>query len=136
MCANKWLIVNRIICVWYKYLKPFNCVLKNALRLVYKCYLQNMFTNHLYLIYMYKEDFALNNLQWLIYHKTQRSQIIYCPVGWGFRIHRLHLFRGVRHPYECPDNESKQSDGEVSVMLGLWGMRNTPSLSLFPGLFW
>ena len=27
--------------------------------------------NHIYLIYMYKEDLALNNLQWLICHKTQ-----------------------------------------------------------------
>ena len=33
--------------------------------------------NHIYLIYMYKEDLALNNLQWLICHKTQPNQIIY-----------------------------------------------------------
>ncbi len=31
----------------------------------------------IYLTYMYKEDLALNNLQWLICHKTQRKQIIY-----------------------------------------------------------
>ena len=30
-----------------------------------------MFTNHIYLIRTYKEDLALNNLQWLICHKTQ-----------------------------------------------------------------
>ena len=30
--------------------------------------------NHIYLIYMYKEDLALNNLQWLICHKTQPNQ--------------------------------------------------------------
>ena len=29
--------------------------------------------------------------------------------------------------------DTKQSDGEVSVMLGLWGMRSTPSLSWLPG---
>ena len=34
----------------------------------------------IYLIYMYKEDLALNNLQWLIYHKTQPNQIIYLYV--------------------------------------------------------
>ena len=28
-------------------------------------------------MYMYKEDLALNNLQWLICHKTQPKQIIY-----------------------------------------------------------
>ena len=30
--------------------------------------------NHIYLIYMYKEDLALNNLQGLICHKTQPNQ--------------------------------------------------------------
>ena len=33
--------------------------------------------NHIYLIYMYKEDLALNNLQWLERQKTQPNQIIY-----------------------------------------------------------
>ena len=28
----------------------------------------------------------------------------YCPVGWGSKMHRLHLFRRVRpSPNECPD---------------------------------
>ena len=29
----------------------------------------------MYLIYMYKQDLSLNNLQWLIYSKTQPNQI-------------------------------------------------------------
>ena len=29
---------------------------------------------------MYKEDLALNNLQWLIYHKTQSKQTIFSVV--------------------------------------------------------
>ena len=33
--------------------------------------------NHTYLICMYKEDLALNNLKWLICHKSQPNQIIY-----------------------------------------------------------
>ena len=33
--------------------------------------------NHINLIYMHKEDLALNNLKGLIYHKTQPNQIIY-----------------------------------------------------------
>ena len=32
--------------------------------------------NHIYLIYMYKEDLALNDLPWLICHKTHANQII------------------------------------------------------------
>ena len=39
-----------------------------------KCYQQNVFTNHIYLIIMYKEDLALNNQQWLICHKTQPTK--------------------------------------------------------------
>ena len=33
--------------------------------------------NRLYLIYMYKELLALNNLQGLICHKTKPNQIVY-----------------------------------------------------------
>ena len=36
----------------------------------------------------------------------------------------------------CLANDTKQSDGEVSVMLELWGMRNIPSLPLLPGPLW
>ena len=39
------------------------------------------------------------------------------PVGWGCRIHRLLLCRGVRPPNECSGYDSKRSDGEVPVML-------------------
>ena len=31
----------------------------------------------IYAIYMYKEDLALNNLQWLICRKTQPNHIVY-----------------------------------------------------------
>ena len=34
---------------------------------------KNQPTNHIYLIYIYKQDFALNNLQSLICNKTQLS---------------------------------------------------------------
>ena len=49
------------------------------------------------------------------------------PVGWGCRIYWVHLCRGVRPlPHnECPGDDTKQSDGEVSVMLELCGMRST-----------
>ena len=43
---------------------------------------------------------------------------------------------GYPPPNECPGYDTKQSDGEVSVMLELWGMRSTPSLSLLPGPLW
>ena len=31
--------------------------------------------NHIYFIYMYKEDLALNDLQWLICHKTKPNYV-------------------------------------------------------------
>ena len=34
---------------------------------------------------------------------------------------------GVLPPPECPGYDTKQSDGEVPVMLELWGMWSTPS---------
>ena len=33
--------------------------------------------NDTYLIYMYKEDLALNNLQWLVCPKTKQNQMIH-----------------------------------------------------------
>ena len=46
------------------------------------------------------------------------------------------LQRGKTPPNECPGYNTKQSDGEVPVMLGLWGVRSTPSLPLLPGPPW
>ena len=63
--------------------------------------------------------------------------ILNCPVGWGCRIHRLHLCRGVKpHPQWVSWYDTKQSDSKVPVMLGLWGMRSTPSLPSLPGPLW
>ena len=37
---------------------------------------------------------------------------------------------------ECPVYDSKQSDGEVSVMLELWRMQIAPSLPSLPSPLW
>ena len=58
------------------------------------------------------------------------------PVGWGCRIHRLHLCIEVRHHYQCPEYDTKQSNCAVPVMLGHWGMWSTPSLPLLSGSLW
>ena len=39
-------------------------------------------------------------------------------------------------PNECPWYDTKKYDGEVPVMLELWGTQNTTSLPLLPGLLW
>ena len=58
------------------------------------------------------------------------------PIGWGCRIHQLHLCTGVRPPDNSPRYDTKQSDGEASVMLGFWGMQSIPSLPSLPGPLW
>ena len=60
------------------------------------------------------------------------------PVGWRFIIHWLLLCRGLRPPppKECPAYDNKQSDGEASVMLDLWGRRSTPPLESLLGPLW
>ena len=37
---------------------------------------------------------------------------------------------------ERPIYDTKQSDGEASVILELWGMRSTPLLPTLPGPLW
>ena len=48
--------------------------------------------------------------------------------------YRLLLCREVRPPpaHKCPGFD-KQSDGEIPIMLELWGMYSIPSLLLLPG---
>ena len=65
------------------------------------------------------------------------AQYDLCSVGWGSRIYWLYLCRGVRPPpNDFPGYDTKQSDGEVPVMLELWRMWSTPSLPLLPGPLW
>ena len=55
---------------------------------------------------------------------------LYSAVGQSNTIHRLHLCREVRPPYECPGYDIKSSDGEAQV-LEIWGMwSNLPFLLL------
>ena len=62
------------------------------------------------------------------------SSSIKGPIGWGCRIHQLHLCRGVRpHSNVCPGYDTEQSDSEASVILELRGMQSTPSLPSLPG---
>ena len=62
---------------------------------------------------------------------------MYCSVSCGCRIHRLLLCRGVRpHPKRVLSYDTKQSDGDVPVMLELWEMWSTPSLPLLQSPLW
>ena len=59
------------------------------------------------------------------------------PVGWGCKIHWLHLWRGVKKKTnERPGYNTKQSDGEATEMLELWRMRSAFLLPSLPCPFW
>ena len=80
--------------------------------------------------------FLLIFLMFIYYHSACQNDESY-PVGWGCRIHRLLLCRGVRPPTnECPGYDTKQSDGEVPAILELWGMQSIPLLRSLPGPLW
>ena len=66
-----------------------------------------------------------------------RALKLVCPIGWGCWIHRLLLCRGVKlTQWVSWIEETKQSDGEVPVMLELWWMRSTPSFPSLQGPIW
>ena len=58
------------------------------------------------------------------------------PVGWGRRIHRLHLRRGENFPDKFPEYDIKLSDGDAPLMIELWRMQSTRLLPLFLGPLW
>ena len=39
-------------------------------------------------------------------------------------------------PNECPEYDTKQSDGEAPVILELWEMQSNPLLPSLPALLW
>ena len=51
------------------------------------------------------------------------------------KIHKNTIYIHVKNN-KCPGYDTKQSDGEVLVMLKLWRMRSTPFLPLLPGPLW
>ena len=60
--------------VIYQYLKSFNCVPQKISSGLFKNIKYKICLQIIYLIYMYKQDLVLSNLQKLICHKTQLNQ--------------------------------------------------------------
>ena len=55
-----------------------------------------------------------------------------CAVNWGCKIYQLQEVRTPPPPRnKCLGYDTKQSDGEVPVMLEFWAMQSTPSLPSF-----
>ena len=76
------------------------------------------------------------------YHITAYKQMMmlkwqYSSIGWSCWIHWLLLCKWIRPPPQRMSwYDTKQSDGEIPIMLKLWGMQSTPSLPSLPAPLW
>ena len=86
--------------------------------------------------YKYNKDENPLTCRWHKITELQMGCVVVCPVSWSCRIHRLYLCRGIRLPNKCPRYDSKQSNGEVPVMLELWWMQTNLSLPSLPCPLW
>ena len=60
------------------------------------------------------------------------SSVIHLP----FRLGLQNTPIASQQRSKCPGYDTKQSDGEASVMLELWGMQSTHLLRSLPGPLW
>ena len=96
---------------------------------------------------MLQQFFLLHRFYWsflFIYY----AQFLFSSYLKSFALHRfywsflfchayLHVtYNSSRSINECPGYDTKQSDGEVPVMLEPWGIQSSSSLPLLPGLSW
>ena len=80
---------------------------------------------------MKEEKKEKREIYWIIQYNTYLACCYLHNVSVG-----LIPLNDITFSNEWPDYDTKQSDGEVPVMLGLWGMQNTASLLLLSGPFW
>ena len=118
-------IITQFIC-------KYGLMAKNIVYDNFKCLYKKQSGNLLNASCMYKEDLELNNQRWWICHKTKPNLTILAHSA-GTVEHR-----GVKPlPHnECPWYDTKLANGNVPVMLKLWGMWSTPSLPSLLGYLW
>ena len=82
-------------------------------------------------------NFSLYSLSITVKMRTI-VRIVYSPIGWGCRIHRLHLYRMVRPHHQQVSRIWHLSNLMVrlQVMPELWQVQSTPSLPSLPGSLW
>ena len=68
-----------------------------------------------------------------VFNQTCFDKIDFLPKYTKGSVEYTDCRGGKTPPNQCPTYNTKQSDGEVLVMLELWGMRNTLSLPLLLG---
>ena len=107
--------------VWWCLLPVFPCTCNFTFLLAILCF----------------SDSAVILLSWFL-------RLFHTSVNWWFLtgVWRLQIAQFARAveitdpTNECPGYNTKQYDGEFSIMLAHWGMRSTPSLQSLPGPLW
>ena len=76
-------------------------------------------------------------LNWIIWHKTVLT-ITLCIAQSAGAVEYTDWTSAEEYDptNECPAYDTKQSDGEVPVILELWEIQSITSLPLLPGPFW
>ena len=116
---------------WYNI--KFSCVLKHLIFCFLLFWYYSCVVMSLYWVSVWTQCIVI----YIHYIQLCIQRFFFSPVGWGCRIHRLLLCRGVRPPpNECPGYDTKQSDGKVPAVVELWWMRSTLSLPSLPGPLW
>ena len=108
--TNDWCQVR----VTLQYWKPFNCNKKWGQAHWKKC------LQVIYWMCMYKLDFVLNNLQWLLYHKTQvkHSKRVQTPVALLRPLSDKYAWERYEPPY--PPSYRLNSTTTVLLEWSLW----------------
>ena len=73
--TNDWCLIELLMIYWNTW--NYLTVYKEKWAQAFKNVINKMCLQILYLIYRYKEGLALNNLQWLICHKTQSPELLF-----------------------------------------------------------
>ena len=89
------------------------------------CYYIHFRTNTVEYKLFYSPWYGLNNTTFNLAQSAGATEYTDCISA-----------KGQDSPNECPGYEAKQSDGEVLVMLELWGMRSTLLLQSLLGPLW
>ena len=128
--VNIYLTFFTLLTYFVLHIKIFLIRLKNMTIVKNFGYLCSLLNVNDQLCYLCKLVYFNEPLFWT---QTLFPPPIYYPFGWGYKIHRLLLCRGVRpFPIRRPGYDTKQSNGELPVMLELWEMQRTSLLLLLP----
>ena len=89
--------------LWYFCLFPYQFYIIRTFFLLCFAVMYSYFSPSVFTVSHLSPSVYRSLTHWLAESLSVLSPFIYCPVGWGCRIRRLHLCRGVRPPMSVLD---------------------------------